>query len=163
MTRQEYGRAYESGCGRTVRFLLSRGLPAGEAAEAAQAAWVRGWERRQQVRDSGNTLSWVNAIALNMYRTDQRHARKQAEFQDRAVPPASRLAAVDVERILSDCSPAERELLSKHYLEGWEIRELAQQDGCADSTVRVRLLRARRSARERLERKHRCSPRNRGQ
>ena len=156
MSREEYGRAYETDRRRTVRFLLSRGLPLTEASEAAQAAWARGWERRHQIRDRNSTLSWVNAIALNMYRTRLRTARQEGEFEDRSVPPEENTAAIDVERLLAGCRPADRELLEKHYLEGYDIQELARQNECPASTVRVRLMRARRSIRERLERKRRC-------
>lgn len=38
------------------------------ACESAQAAWVRGWGRLGQLRDETLVLTWVNTIALNVYR-----------------------------------------------------------------------------------------------
>jgi len=151
VTREEYGRAYETGCRRTIRFLVSRGLPSAEACEAAQAAWARGWEKRHQIRSEDSTISWINAIALNIYRTSLRTGCLNEEFQDRPVPPKASLIHIDAEMILNECRPAERDLLEKHYLLGYRIQELARKEGCPASTIRVRLMRARRRIRQHMD------------
>jgi DNA-directed RNA polymerase specialized sigma24 family protein len=69
MTRDEFGSAYEKGYNLTVRFLVSRGLSYDSAQETAQAAWVRGWEKLGQLRDSRLVLTWMNTIALNIHRS----------------------------------------------------------------------------------------------
>src|SRR5580693_7469808 len=46
MTAEEYGSAYKKGYVRTVRLLVTKGLSWDGAQEAAQAAWVKGWEKR---------------------------------------------------------------------------------------------------------------------
>lgn len=51
MKGNEYAKAFETGFPATRRFLLSRGAAVEEAEEIAQAAWVRGWEFRDQLRD----------------------------------------------------------------------------------------------------------------
>jgi DNA-directed RNA polymerase specialized sigma24 family protein len=140
----EYALAYSSGHRRTVNFLMSRGLPEDEAAEKAQAAWARGWERRDQIRDKSRTLTWVNAIALNLYRSQARRDARRCEFTDYAVPPQASPTAMDVHRILKKCRPNDRQILTEHYLVGHGIRELALKHGCTETAVRVRLLRARR-------------------
>src|SRR6202158_5719138 len=68
MKRDDYAEAFESGYGATRRFLLSRGAPLDEAEEIAQAAWARGWEYRDQLRDPGLVGYWVNSIARNLFR-----------------------------------------------------------------------------------------------
>lgn len=68
MTRSAFGQAYQAGFERTIRFLISRGAGRDGAQEAAQAAWVRGWERLHQLRNDDMLLTWVNTIALNIYR-----------------------------------------------------------------------------------------------
>lgn len=52
----------------TMRFLVSRGVLRDNAKELAQAAWARGWEQLNQLRDESTVTSWVNMIALNSYR-----------------------------------------------------------------------------------------------
>ena len=68
MTGEAYGKAYQHGFDRTIRLLLSRGARSECAREAAQAAWAKGWERIDQLRNESVVTTWVNTIALNCYR-----------------------------------------------------------------------------------------------
>src|ERR1700688_5207456 len=68
MLRNDYAQAFESGYGATRRFLLSRGAGLEDAEEIAQAAWARGWEYRDQLRDPALVGFWVNSIARNLFR-----------------------------------------------------------------------------------------------
>src|SRR5258708_2473749 len=75
MTRDKYGQAYQTGFDRTIRFLISQGLSGDYARDIAQAAWVRGWERLNQLRNEPMVFTWVNTIALNFYRRAIRSER----------------------------------------------------------------------------------------
>lgn len=144
MTRDEYGLAYEGGFDRTVRFLKTAGVPTDSAAESAQAAWARGWERIDQLRDSGAVVAWISSIALNIFRS---HMPKRVRFEalgEIPVSPQVNLARIDVDRLLRGCPMKCRTLLEAYYLEGIEIQEIASKDGQTETAVRVRLLRARR-------------------
>ncbi|HLN26757.1 MAG TPA: sigma factor, partial [Gemmataceae bacterium] len=66
MRAHDYAEAFENGYGATRRFLLSRGALVEDAEEIAQAAWVRGWEFRGQLRDPSRVSYWVNSIARNL-------------------------------------------------------------------------------------------------
>lgn len=145
MTREEYGIEYENGYVRTVNLLLSKGVSEDQAREAAQAAWARGWERREQLRDPEKTLVWVNSIAVNYYRSGLRKKTLNQEVPRLTSLSRINLAAVDVHRMLSQCRSEERQLLAKRYLLGWEISEIAQEYGLSETAVRIRLMRARRS------------------
>ena len=68
MQREQYAVAFQTGYGVTRRFLISRGAPQDEAEEIAQAAWARGWEYRDQLRDPGLVGFWVNSIARDCNR-----------------------------------------------------------------------------------------------
>ncbi len=81
MLRTDYAEAFETGYGATRRFLLARGAPLEEAEEIAQAAWARGWEFREQLRDPGLVSYWVNSIARNLFRARFR-APIQTEIED---------------------------------------------------------------------------------
>ena len=152
MTRNEYGEAYEAGFDRTVRFLLSRGAQRDDAVEAAQAAWARGWERVSQLRDESLVMTWVNAIALNFLRNDLRHQmRTDPLFEVQSVSPADTIA-IDVDRVLRFSRPCDRILLQQQMC-GATSEELSRSLGVTKTGVRIRLLRARRSARLNLERR----------
>ncbi|MBC7927472.1 MAG: RNA polymerase sigma factor [Bryobacteraceae bacterium] len=154
MTREEYGQAYQKGFNLTVRFLVSRGLAYDAAQETAQAAWVKGWERLGQLRDSSMVLTWMNSIALNIHRSYIRREPLLQTLPELATPPRINLAAIDVRRILKTCKTNDRMVLQRHYLEGFKVQEIAQEQGWTETAVRIRLLRARRTVGKRLGRKY---------
>jgi RNA polymerase sigma-70 factor (ECF subfamily) len=150
MTNEEYGRAYQKGFNLTVRFLVSRGLSYDSALDTAQAAWAKGWERREQLRDPSLVLTWTNSIALNIHRTYLRREPQTQVLPDLQAPPRMNVAAIDVSRILESCKPNDRAVLEGHYIEGYKVQEIARQFGWSETAVRIRLLRARRSVEKRL-------------
>jgi RNA polymerase sigma factor (sigma-70 family) len=155
MTREEYGDIYQAARDRTIRFLLSRGAAPGLAPDIAQSAWLRGWERLSQLRDPQMIVTWVNSIALNQYRrairSEKLHQEIQRSPQDRA---SLNLAAIDIERILGVCRPPDR-LLLEAQMKGVTAKEIAREQGLTETAVRIRFLRARRSARMALENRSR--------
>jgi len=146
MTSDEYGIAYQKGYGLTVRFLVSRGLAYDTAQETAQAAWARGWERLAQLRDPRMVLTWMNSIALNIHRSFLRREPLLHTLPEIPTPPKINLAAIDAGRILGCCKAKDRIVLQRHYLEGFKVQEIASEHGWTETAVRIRLLRARRSA-----------------
>lgn len=162
MTREKYGLAYQKGFASTVRFLLSRGVPNDSANESAQAAWVRGWERLNQLRDEATLLTWVNSIALNVYRGVIRRECFSEPLKDLHGKGGIDLAAIDMALILDVCRPSDRYLLEL-CLQGVSMKEIAGRRGVTETAIRIRLLRARRAARRIAEkrarlRRDRCRP-----
>ena len=148
MDRQAYGQAYERGFASTTHFLMSCGLTRQEAEESAQAAWTRGWERRSDLRDSSSVQSWVNAIALNLFRNALRVERRSECLPSDLLAKSAELAAViDGRRLVETCRPKDRGLMWAYYAEGYSSEELAKKLGVTPSAIRVRLLRARRAIR----------------
>jgi RNA polymerase sigma factor (sigma-70 family) len=92
---------------------------------------------------------WVNTIAKHMYwsrfRTPPAVAMDGAEgaYQMELEP-------IDVRRLLDACGPEERELLERHYLDGYTAEEIGRNIGLTAAGIRVRLLRLRRSLRQRV-------------
>ncbi len=152
MTKHEYAQAYQAGFERTVRFLISKGARGDGAQEAAQAAWARGWERLDQLRDDSNVFTWINSIALNFYRGflgRENHIQRLPDLPSR---DRINVAAIDVDRFLRFCRPCERALLQQQ-MEGIPMEEIARENGVTESAIRVRLMRARRAARSHMERR----------
>lgn len=152
MTRDRYGVAYQRGFDLTVRFLLSRGAQREYAIEVAQGAWVRGWERLHQLRDEATVVTWVNTIALNAYRRVMRREAPAQELPEIISPHGINLAAIDVHRILGQCRPSERDLFEQQ-MHGATTEEIAKTQGVTETAIRIRLLRARRATRTRLEKR----------
>ena len=150
--REEYGRAYQKCFPTTVRFLLSKGLSHDAAKEIAQAAWVRGWQCRGQLRDAGFLLTWVNSIAANLHRRFIRREQMLLTISESAIAPSECHVSVDVAQVLSACNPLERTILKQYHLEEQPIHEIARQHCCSETAMRIRLMRARRTARAHFRR-----------
>jgi RNA polymerase sigma-70 factor (ECF subfamily) len=152
MTAHAFGQAYQSGFDRTVRFLVSRGAARDGAMEAAQSAWARGWERLDQLRDERVLLTWINSIALNVYRGLLRRERLAVPLRESHSEFQIDMAPLYVESALKLCSRRERALLQLQ-LEGISAEEMAGQKGVSTTAMRIRLTRARQVLRKRLEKR----------
>ncbi len=148
--RTNFAAAYEHGYRMTQRFLISRGAPPDAAEEVAQAAWAKGWECRSQLHNPTLLGAWVNSIAKNLLRN---RARADRRLERLAVATGVGRPSADdlfVNQLLDRCKPAESTLLNDYYVEGYTTEEIAKRAGMTPVTVRVRLLRIRRSLRSRI-------------
>jgi RNA polymerase sigma factor (sigma-70 family) len=148
MRRNQYAEAFQSGFPATKRFLLSRGAALEEAEEIAQAAWARGWEYRDQLRDPDLVGFWVNSIARNLFRAKFR-MKTTVPIDGVDAPYTMNLDEIDLRRLLDRCSPRDRDLLERS-LEGYSAEEIAKNEGITSTGIRVRMLRIRQSLRDRL-------------
>ena len=85
-------------------------------------AWVRGWH---QLRGESAVGSWVNTIALNVFRNELRRKRLMEPLIEIKSRLRTDIAANDVGRILSLCRPGERVLL-EHQLTGATVNGVAR-------------------------------------
>ncbi len=147
MTRDEFGAAYQRHFRKTIVFLMSRGLSADAAQETAQAAWTRGWERLAQLRDPSTLSIWMNRLALNLHRSVLRREPEYGELTRDVMAPELNVAAIDAQTILARCKARDRRMLRDFYLKGLRLAEIAERNGWRENSARVRLFRARRTAR----------------
>lgn len=151
---ESFAEAYAKGFRLTVRFLLSKGASVDNAEELAQTAWVRGWEARSQLRLKERLLPWINSIAYRRFCNDRRVAVRQSEFCDTTAASASPPGAVlDAKILLNLCSAIDGTILKHRYLDGMNIKEIAEALGLTEIAVRVRLHRCQSWLRSRLTRK----------
>jgi RNA polymerase sigma factor (sigma-70 family) len=149
MKRNEYADAFQKGYSATRRFLLSRGAALDEAEEIAQAAWVRGWEYREQLRDPSMVNFWVNSIARNLFRA---RFRTPPVIPLEGIDPSYSMSLeeqIEVRRMLERCCPRDRALLEKS-LEGYSAEEIAKDEGISSTGIRVRMLRIRQGIRAQI-------------
>lgn len=150
LTELQFAAAYSKGFSRTVRFLQSSGVQQELAEEVAQAAWTRGWECRTQLKNPAALGVWVNSIAKNLLRVDFRRRKIVEELQEDSAVISASTDSTALAELLSHCSNEDRELLVKHYMEGWSSNELAPALGISPVSVRVRLLRIKQTLRDTL-------------
>jgi len=150
MTYEGYGQAYQQGFKRTVRLLRSRGASVDGAEDMAQAAWVRGWQKLEQLRDEGMILNWINTIAINYHRREIRVQGRYLPLLDVCGGAGLDSACLDAARILMLCRPRDR-MLFEQQLDGLTTVEIAKKQGVTPTAIRIRILRARRAARANIE------------
>jgi DNA-directed RNA polymerase specialized sigma24 family protein len=121
------------------------------AEEISQAAWMRGWERLGQLRSDELISTWVNTIALNLYRRAIRQERRLQGLKEPLYAKSTvNWAAIELRRILRFCRLPDRQLLEAQMV-GQTAEEIAQDQGVSQTAIRIRLLRARRAARQAAE------------
>lgn len=149
MTADCFAKAYEKGLGQTARLLIRRcGLPQMEAEEYAQAAWVQGWESRAALRSAAALPMWVNTIALNLFRSEQRKAWRREDLSYDPSIKSSPTTGIEAEQALRACSPRDSRLLAGRYMLGYSIAELASREKMGNVALRVRLSRACKQVRQ---------------
>ncbi len=149
VTREEYERAFMESYEMTLRFLIMLGATVDTAEEIAQAAWAKGWEYLGQLRNPSRVGVWVNSIAKNLFRNEF-HRNKRLQALSKSGAYRANGSVLEVREILKKCTPQERSVLRRRYLEGYTSEEIAGQIGLTPTAVRVRLLRLKQALRARL-------------
>ena len=147
MTQERYEQAYQHGFVKTVRLLRSRGASRDDAEDVAQAAWLKGWQKLEQLRDEGAIVGWINTIAVNRHRrASLKQTRDQVLLRDVCGQIGIDSAPLDAAKILNHCRPRDR-VLFEQQLVGLTTQEIAATQGVTATAIRIRFLRARRAIR----------------
>jgi RNA polymerase sigma-70 factor (ECF subfamily) len=150
------------------RFFRDRG----HAEEAAQESFLKAFAQLKSFEGRGSMEGWLTRIAtntcLNMLRSAKRRPElltsdlgdDETEFLEQvssrsgghALDAEQKVIAADLaERLLETLSPEDRLALTMIDGEGASVNEVAQVTGWSESKVKVRAFRARKKAREALE------------
>lgn len=133
-----------------------------DAEDVCQDAFVRALERLDQCREPAKFAGWLMTIVRNCAHNFRSYERVRAtEPLDPASMngPGPARAARDAERgelrallqtALAELSPAQREVVLLHDMEGWKHREIAERLGLSEVASRQHLFNARRALREGL-------------
>lgn len=137
------------------------GNPA-DAEDVCQEAFLTALERLEECRDPERFAAWLLRIVRNraLNSRESRALRQGEPLESVAEAAGGGNPERDVEKselrerllaALSGLTPAQREVVLLHDLEGWKHREIADLLGISEEASRVRLLQARRKLRTRLE------------
>lgn len=118
-----------------------------QSEDAIQGAFLDAMQNFNKFSSSENPVGWLY-IALryqisHMNRGCVKEAKLKAKFEQQAVDfsyEPNKATIFDIPDIQSNV-----ELLSRFYIEGHTIKELAQEDGCSVGAMKMRLKRARES------------------
>ena len=145
----EFALAYKKGFQMSLHFIKSLGANREMAEEVAQAAWVRGWQYRRQLVDSRLVVAWVNTIAKNLFLSMIVMDRRFDELVE-AAAPCTLLRTMEAGIMMKECTEFESKMLTMYYLEGYTAAEIARMENLCATSVRVRLMRIRRSLRQKM-------------
>lgn len=121
---------------------------AGRAEECAQEAFIRAWQRRDQL-EGHDPVRWVTRVAFRLAVSDWRrgqrlmHAlrRLTAQAPADAAPPPDDL--VHVVEVLKQLSAAHRVVVVLHHFEDLSVDAIAELLSIPPGTVKSRLARGR--------------------
>jgi RNA polymerase sigma-70 factor (ECF subfamily) len=115
--------------------------------EAAQEAFLRAFERWKRLREESWVMGWITTTAINVAR---RRLRRRAPVE-LALARSEPEEAIDTCRAVGALPLREQQAVVLYYHLDLPTAEIATAMGCAESSVRVYLARARTALRARLE------------
>jgi RNA polymerase sigma-70 factor, ECF subfamily len=160
---------YRSHGGRVFALCLRMAGSCATAEELAQDIWVRAWEKLGTFRGESAFTTWLHRLAVNEILGRRRSdGRRAARFESVAevsaivegpgrpgapsTPEAPAGLRLDLERAIATLPEGARTVFVLYDVEGYRHREIADQLGVAEGTVKAQLHRARRMLREALQR-----------
>lgn len=117
--------------------------------DAIQETFCRYLEKKPEFRDEEHEKAWLIRVATNicrdMIRFRLRHPRVSIdEVENTLVAPEHK----EILRELLELPVKQKTVIYLHYVEGYQIKEIAGILGISESAVKTRLLRGRRQMRE---------------
>ena len=113
--------------------------------DAVSEAITRAWEKRHTLRDEGLFRTWITRILIrecvNIQRRQKRSVPVDALPEAESEPEDERIAAL--REALAQLPQRQRTMTVLHYMEGYDVREVARIMGTTKSAVCAGLSRAR--------------------
>lgn len=116
--------------------------------DAVQSAIEKAWHKRNLLRDEGKLKPWITRILVNECYQILRRQKREAPIE--AIPDASVPAGADPDlyRFFHDLPDTLRLTMVLHYLEGWDVKDVARIQRIPVNTVKSRLSRGREKLKE---------------
>ena len=113
--------------------------------DAVSEAITRAWEKRHTLRDEGLFRTWITRILIrecvNIQRRQKRSVPVDVLPEAESEPEDERIAAL--REALAQLPQRQRTMTVLHYMEGYDVREVARIMGTTKSAVCAGLSRAR--------------------
>lgn len=152
----EFAEQYVQNFGRVRGVVLHLVRSPALADDIAQEAFVRAWGARARFAPRARFSTWVSRIAVNASLDYLKSGRRRYEQPLTDLTPVSacppqaeraliaRQAELSVQAAIQSLAPMYREPLVLRDLEGLSYAEVSARTGLATSTLKMRVLRARR-------------------
>lgn len=156
---QDFARVVAAHRNAILRYGIRRLDDRSAAEDLVAETFIVVWRRFDELPRRDEELFWLYGIAgrvlANLRRTQQRSMRLESRlaFERELGQELPRYSLEDVEALmdaLGSLSPDEREIIQLAYWEKLSYREMGVALGCSEKAAGIRLSRARRELRERL-------------
>ena len=143
-----------------MRRVAVREVGSAGADDVVQEALIRAWRRRETFDlNRGTVRTWLLAIVLDRARRQARHTTRWArplgeEHDEESQTPRSAAAVeqrLDVEALVRQLAPRQRQAVVLHYLADLSVEEIAVVLGISPGSVKTHLRQARSRLQTRLE------------
>ena len=126
-------------------FRVARGqlLIEADQQDAVQEAIRRSWEKRGSLKNERYLQTWVIRILLNVCHDIQRHGKREFPVDEIPDRPLEAPDYTDLRSALFRLKDKERVPVILHYIEGYDVRHVAEILKIPAGSVKTRLMRAR--------------------
>ena len=117
--------------------------------DAVQETLRRAWEKRASLKNDHHLQTWVIRILINVCHDIQRERQRLIPTEKISEPVMqTQTDTVDLRSCLFQLNERERIPIMLHYIEGYEVREIAAILRIPQGTVKSRLDRGRRQLKD---------------
>lgn len=111
--------------------------------DAVQSAIEKAWQKQALLRDETRLKPWTVRILINECYQILRRQKRETPVETIPDSPAPETADPDLYRFFSSLPDALRLTMVLHYVEGWDVKEIARIQHIPTGTVKSRLMRGR--------------------
>ncbi len=125
------------------------------AEDAVQDTFLKALRAQEAFRGESAPETWLTRIAVNVckdyLRSPWRRRRVSAEVLEQCTVPGPEPEDDTLARAVMALPAKYRSVVVLYYYQEWEVPEIAQALGCSEDAVRMRMSRARRMLKDKLE------------
>lgn len=103
--------------------------------DATAEAIAKAWERRQTLRDERLFATWLTRILIRVCVDMQRRQKRMIPTDEVADRPAENENAAALREALESLPQRDRTMIVLHYMEGYDVREIARMMGTTKGAV----------------------------
>ena len=148
MTNQDFAARIVAMQGTLYRVTCSILREHADREDAVQSAIEKAWRKSGTLRDESRLQSWVVRILINECYTILRHQKRETPVEAIPDSPAPPNADPDLYRFFTNLPDKLRLTMVLHYVEGYDVKEIARMQRIPVGTVKTRLMRGREKMKE---------------
>ncbi len=116
--------------------------------DAVQSAIEKAWRKRSSLREEARLQQWIVRILINECYQILRHQKRISPVEAIPEAPAPEGSDPDLYRFFASLPDALRLTMVLHYVEGWDVKDVARIQRIPVGTVKSRLMRGREKLKE---------------